>query len=200
MRTRTYYRLALSALCALAAWAGPIWFLADRPKLGYLVGGFVAALLTWAFLEGIVRAEPKLEPWLQGVLGAGAGLLSWATISLVAVFDIIPKVAERGLERFDPVWIMGGLSPLVVVAVALWRAARDDAPVLNGLFSALLRFSVPLFGLEVVTQSSGLPKQYRWLFLFTGVMFLVLDGLGTGDDLPLVMGPASGADGRRQHQ
>jgi hypothetical protein len=188
--TRMYYRLSLAAICALAAMAGPVWFLEDRPRVGYLLGGLTAALLTWAFLAAAIALEPGLQPWMQGVLGAGAAVLSWAAISLVAVFDIIPHLLEHGLSRFDPVWIMGGvLAPLAIVAVALWRASRLGTPLLNAMFSTLFRYSVPLFALQLLVGFLPLAKQYRWLFLFSGVMFLVLDALGAGGDLPLVHRP-----------
>ncbi|HLN60233.1 MAG TPA: hypothetical protein VK464_01685 [Symbiobacteriaceae bacterium] len=184
--TRTYYRLALAAVCALAACAGPVAFLEDRVRLGYLLGGLAAALLAWAILVGAASAEANLHPGLLGIIGAGAALLSWATITLVAVFDVLPHALAFGLAKFDPVWLVGGLAPLIVAPVAWWRVARGGEQVGQALLSSLYRFSVPLLGLRVVARVFHLPKQYGWLFLFTGVMFLVLDGLGAGDDLPLV--------------
>jgi hypothetical protein len=183
--TRVYYRLSLSALCALAAFGAPIWFLEDRARAGYLAGGLGAALLTWAFLAMAIAAEPTLQPWLQGAVGLGAAVLSWATISLTAVFGVIPHALMHGLSRFDPVWLAGGLAPVVILAVAVWRVQRDRQPVWHALLSTLFRYSVPLFGLQLVVQMLPLAKQYRWLFLFTGVMFLVLDAIGDGGDLPL---------------
>lgn len=184
--TRIYYRLSLSAICALAAYGAPIWFLEDRPRVGYLLGGLGAALLAWLFLVVAIAAESRLSPLLQGAVGAGLGVLSWGTISLVAVFSVMPHALVYGLARFDPVWVMAGLSPLAIPAVAWWRVRRRRGDGLgHALLSCLFRFSVPLFGLDLVARLLGLPKQYPWLFLFTGVMFLVLDGLGTGDDLPL---------------
>ncbi|HLN61351.1 MAG TPA: hypothetical protein VK464_07315 [Symbiobacteriaceae bacterium] len=184
--TRVYYRLSLAAVCALAAFGGPIWFLEDRPRPGYLAGGLAAALLTWAILALAMAAEPNLQPWLQGAVGLGAAVLSWATISLVAVFDVIPHAMRYGLSRFDPVWIAaGGLAPLVILGVAAWRVGRDRLPVWHTLLSTLFRYSVPLLGLHLTVRFLPLPKQYRWLFLFTGVMFLVLDAIGSGGDLPL---------------
>lgn len=161
-------------------------FLEDRLRAGYLLGGLAAALLTWAFLAFTMVAEGRLTPVLQGVMGLGAGVLSWAPISLVAVFDVIPHILRYGLSRFDPVWILGGLSPGVTLGVAWWRTSRGKIPVWHALVSALLRFSMPLFGIQLVIRAVGLPKQYRWIFLFTGVMFLVLDALGAGGDLPLM--------------
>jgi hypothetical protein len=158
----------------------------DRPRLGYLLGGLAAALLTWAFLAAAIAMESGLQPWMQGVLGAGAAVLSWTTISLVALFDVIPHALEHGLARFDPVWVMGGLlAPLSIIGVALWRAFLQRTPLPAAFFSTLFRYSVPLFALELLVRFLPLAKQYIWLFLFTGVMFLVLDGLGAGKDLPL---------------
>ncbi|HYG56942.1 MAG TPA: hypothetical protein VD902_02595, partial [Symbiobacteriaceae bacterium] len=129
--TRAYYRLSLAAVCAFAAFGGPIYFLEDRPKAGYLLGGLAAALLTWSFLTLAMAAEPRLPYYMQGAVGAGAAILSWATISLVAVFDIIPHALSHGLARFDPVWVMGGLAPLAILGVAWWRAARGHASILH---------------------------------------------------------------------
>lgn len=184
--TRIYYRLSLSAVCALAAYGAPVWFLEDRARVGYLLGGLGAALLAWLFLVGAIAAEPRLPAVMQGAVGAGLGALSWGTISLVAVFSVVPHALQHGLARFDPVWVMAGLSPLAVPAVA-WRRVRRGRGegFWPTLASSLFRFSVPLFGLDLTARLLGLPKQYPWLFLFTGVMFLVLDGLGTGDELPL---------------
>lgn len=182
--TRIHYRLGLTLVCAFAAFGGPVLFLEDRARAGYLLGGLAAALLAWVLLAGTVAAEPHLQPWLQGTVGAGAAVLSWATISLVAVFDVIPHAMQHGLARFDPVWFMGGLAPLSIIAIALWRAQRAPMPLLNALFSTLFRYSVPLFGLQLVVQMLPLAKQYRWLFLFTGIMFVVLDGLGSGGRWP----------------
>lgn len=191
--TRVYYRLSLSAVCALAAFAGPIIFLEDRARVGYLLGGLAAAFITWLSLWATIATEPHMQPGLQLIVGAGAAVFSWATISLVAVFDIIPHVFQFGLTRFDPVWILGGLSPVVILGVAWWRASRDRTVVWQALSSALLRFSLPLLALTLVSSMLSLPKQYRWLFLFDGVMFLVLDALGTGDDLPLSLHQKDGA-------
>ena len=191
--TRMYYRLSLSAICALAAFAGPIIFLEDRARVGYLLGGLAAAFLTWFSLWVIMAAEPHLHSGLQLIVGAGAAVFSWATISLVAVFDVIPHLFQFGLARFDPVWILGGLSPAVILGVAWWRAARDGTVVWQALSSALMRFSLPLLVLTLASRMLSLPKQYRWLFLFDGVMFLVLDALGTGDDLPLSLHHKDGA-------
>ncbi|HEY3367477.1 MAG TPA: hypothetical protein VGK74_20670 [Symbiobacteriaceae bacterium] len=193
--TRTYYRLSLSAACALAACAGPVYFLEDRAKFGYLAGGLAAALIAWGLLLMASAAEAEVSPAMQGVMGAGAAAVSWATISLVATFEIIPHAARHGLARFDPVWMLGGLAPLTIFGVAGWRWVREKTPYLQALLSALFRFSVPLFGLELVARLGGLPKQFRWLFLFTGIMFLVLDGLGAGGDLPFL--PRK--DGRPEH-
>jgi len=191
--TRVYYRLSLSALCALAAFAGPIIFLEDRARVGYLLGGLAAALLTWFFLWVVMVAEPHLHPGLQLIVGAGAAVFSWATISLVAVFDVIPHALRFGVARFDPVWMLGGLSPVVILGVAWWRAARDGTVVWQALSSALMRFSAPLLAVTWISAMLSLPKQYGWLFLFDGVMFLVLDALGTGDDLPLSVHHQDGA-------
>lgn len=190
--TRMYYRLSLAAVCALAAFGGPVYFLEDRPRVGYLLGGLFAAFLTWAMLAAVIATESSLHPWIQGILGASAAVLSWATISLVAVFDVIPHALQHGPARFDPVWILGGLSPLAILAVAWWRAHKGTTPVLHALLSTLYRYSVPLFALQLLVRIGGAPKQYRWLFLFTGVMFLVLDALGAGGDLPLVHKNADG--------
>lgn len=182
--TRTYYRLSLTALCALAAFVGPVLFLEDRFRTGYLLGGLGAAVLAWAALVLIAASETNLHPGLQGVLGMGAAVISWATISLVALFDVLPHVARHGFSHFDFVWIAGGLAPLVIPGVAWWRVRQGEAGGWQALLSALYRFSVPLFLVRLIARGLGLPKQYVWLFLFTGVMFLVLDGLGAGKDLP----------------
>lgn len=184
--TRTYYRLSLVAICALAACFGPVYFLEDRVKGAYLAGGLVAALAAWGLLLLAMAGEARISPNMQATLGGGAAAVSWAIISLVATLDVIPHAVSHGLARFDPVWIMGGLAPMVILGVAWWRRARERLPYWHGVASGLFRFSVPLFGLELMAQIGRLPKQFRWLFLFTGVMFLVLDGLGTGGDLPLM--------------
>ncbi|MGE5674419.1 MAG: hypothetical protein ACM3XM_11090, partial [Mycobacterium leprae] len=158
----------------------------DRLRVGYLVGGLAAALLAWAYLSLAMAVEDHLRLEVKGVLGAAAALLSWSTIALVALFDIIPHTARHGLARFDPVWLLGGFSPLVILVVTWWFIANRERNLIEGLIAALFRFSVPLCGLILTAKLLGLPKQYRWLFLFTGVMFLVLDGLGTGHDLPFV--------------
>lgn len=177
---RTSYRLSLSALSALAALMGPVIFLEDRFRLGYLLGGLAAALLTWLFLTVAIAMEPYLPPVVLAIIGAGSAVFSWMTISLVTVFDIIPHILREGLALFDPVWILGGLAPLVILAAGLWRGLRENTGVLPSLASALHRFSLPLLGTQISVGLLDLPKQYRWLFLFTGVMFLVLDELGIG--------------------
>ncbi|BAD41856.1 hypothetical protein STH2873 [Symbiobacterium thermophilum IAM 14863] len=147
--------------------------------LPYFGGGLVAALLAWGFLQMAVLLEPEVKPGVQFIVGAGFAVVSWAHISVVACLTIIPQVVRAGrlLDTFDPIWILGGLSPLVVpaAAVALRIAGR---PLLPSLAAALFRFSVPLGFLSLIPRWLHLPKQFRWLFLFTGVMFLVLDGLG----------------------
>ncbi|HWI52242.1 MAG TPA: hypothetical protein VNT01_08870 [Symbiobacteriaceae bacterium] len=175
---RTYYRPTLTLICTLAAFAGPIIFLEDRARLGYLAGGLVASLLTWALLAGALAIADTIPNWLQGVAGVGAALLSWAPISLVAVFDVIPHLASHGFNRFDPVWIGGGVaSPLVVVGIALWRAERGWNGLTDAIMKAIFRYSVPLLGLALLARVPHLPKQYPWLFLFTGALFLTLDTL-----------------------
>jgi len=83
--------------------------------------------------------------------------------------------------------------PVVILGVAWWRAARDGTVVWQALSSALMRFSAPLLAVTWISAMLSLPKQYGWLFLFDGVMFLVLDALGTGDDLPLSVHHQDGA-------
>lgn len=175
----TCYRLLLTAFCGLAAYIGPVFFLGDPLHTPYLLGGVGASLLTWLLLAGAMAAEPSIEPWLRGVIGLGAAVLSWSTVSLVAVFDVIPHMAVRGMDPFDPVWIACGLAPLAVPAMALLWVRAGRMPFWTGLMTALYRFSVPLFGVYLTAQLSGMGKQMRWLFLFTGITFLVLDGLGT---------------------
>jgi hypothetical protein len=175
--TRTTYRLALTALCATAAFVGPIIFLEDRPKATYLLGGVGAALLTWLFHRVAALAELQLRPELQAILGAGSAVFSWLTVSLVAIFKVIPHALQRGPALFDPVWILGGLAPLAFLAVGGWRSIRQGGEVWNRLIAALFRFSVPLFALQITVDLLPLPKQFRWLALFTGMMFLVLDSL-----------------------
>lgn len=184
--TRTTYRLVLTVLCAVAAFVGPITFLEDRPKATYLLGGVGAALLTWLFHRVAVLAEPQLNPGLQAILAAGAAVFSWLTVSLVAIFKVIPHALQSGLALFDPVWILGGLAPLAILAVGGWRSIRLGGEVWSRLVSALFRFSAPLFGLQIMVELLPLPKQFRWLALFTGMMFLVLDSLnGEVEDPPL---------------
>lgn len=192
--TRTYYRLSLSAVCALAALTGPVVFLEDRFRLGYLLGGFGSALLTWALLAFVITMEPGVPPVFLGIAGAGAAVFSWMKISLVTVFAVVPHIFRDGIARFDPVWVLGGLSPLVILGVAWARSGRDSTSVWQRLLSALFRFSLPLYGVVLTVQMLDLAKQYRWLALFTGVMFLVLDALGTGADLPFL---ARSADDRK---
>ena len=175
---KTYYRLAMTIVCTLAAYVGPIVFLEDRPKPGYLLGGVVACLLTWALLVATERTEENIPVWLRGILGAGAGLLSWAPISLVAIFDVIPHMATNGFNRFDPVWIGGGVvGPMLIAAIAVWRAARAHTNLLDGLMAANYRYSIPLVGVDLIARMPNLPKQYPWLFLFSGAAFLTLDAL-----------------------
>lgn len=176
----------LTGLCTLAAFTGPILFMEDRPRGGYLLGGLAAAVLIWALLAGTVAAAQTVPAWLQGVVGAGAALLSWARISLVAVFDVIPHMAQHGFNRFDPVWVGGGVvAPLLMLGIALWRAVRSRQNASEALMAALFRFSVPLLGLSLLVRLPGLPKQYPWLFLFTGILFLTLDALlGSPREMP----------------
>lgn len=190
---RTYYGLVLSVLCALGAWVGPVLFLEDRWRASYLAGGLGAALLSWAFLAAAVSLQGRLHEGLLAIMGAGAAVLSWAPIALVAFFDVLPHIADEGLARFDPVWLFGGFAPVMVGGICLWRAVRHRLPLQEALTSALFRFSVPLFGLELFTQTLSLPKQFRWLFLFTGVLYLVLDTLSAGAGLSLLLRPADKA-------
>ncbi|MFS8640768.1 MAG: hypothetical protein LOD90_08170 [Symbiobacteriaceae bacterium] len=176
---RVYYRLILTVLCALAAYVTPAYTLKYPYHLPYFGGGLVAALLAWSFLRMAILLEPEVKPGIQFIVGAGFAVVSWAHISMVAVLIILPQVIRAGrlLDTFDPIWILGGLSPLCVpaAAVALRLLGR---PFLPSLASAFFRFSVPLGFLSLIPRWLHLPKQFRWLFLFTGVMFLVLDGLG----------------------
>lgn len=187
--TRTYYRLVLTVLCALAAYCVPVPTLRYPYDLGYFAGGLGASLLAWAFLAVVLALEPEVNPGLQVILGTGAAVISWGRISFVATFEIIPLVVRLGHlnHPFDPIWILGGASPLVIPVVAAWIAYTAGKPLGQGMASALWRFSVPLGLLILVPRWLRLPEQFLWLFLFTGVMFLVLDGLGTGGDWPLVI-------------
>ncbi len=175
--SRTTYRLILTVLCAAAAFVGPIVFLEDRPKATYLLGGVGAALLTWLFQRVTVLVERELQPGLQAILAAGSAVFSWLTVTLVAIFKVIPHALQSGLALFDPVWVLGGLAPLVFLAVGSWRSIRQGGEVWHRLVSALFRFSVPLLALQILVGMLPLPKQFRWLALFTGMMFLVLDAL-----------------------
>lgn len=176
---RNYYRIAITTACTLAAFVGPIIFLEDRPRVGYLLGGFAAAVLARYLLVAMIALEHHIPTWLRGVLGGGAALLSWAPISLVAVFDVIPNMATNGFNRFDPVWIAGGvLAPLTILGLALLKPRK--APLLDVVLTALYRYSFPLVGLDLLARIPNLPKQYPWLFLFTGTMFLTLDILVHG--------------------
>jgi len=175
--TLTTYRLLLTVLCAAAAFVSPVVFLEDRPKATYLLGGVGAALLTWLFHQVSLVVEAQLRPGLQAILGAGSAVFSWLTVTLVAIFKVIPHAFQNGLALFDPVWILGGLAPLVFLLVGALRSLRQGADVWSRLVSALFRFSVPLFALQLTVELLPLPKQFRWLTLFTGMMFLVLNAL-----------------------
>lgn len=180
---KTYYRAAITIICALSAFGGPILFLEDRPKLGYLAAGLVAAVMARWLLVGMINLEHHLPMWLRGVLGACAAVLSWAPISLVAVFGVIPHWATSGFNRFDPVWIAGGvLAPATILGAAVWRAARKRLISLDVVMTALYRYSIPLLGLDTLARITDMPKQYPWLILFTGAMFLTLDILVHGVD------------------
>ncbi len=187
--TRTYYRLVLTVLCALAAYVGPVVFLKYPYRFGYFVGGLIASLLAWGLLMAVISTEQNLPARLQFVLGAGAGVFTWSRTSLVAVFHILPLIARNGWrlnDTFDPVWLMGGLAPLVVPVVALLLSHTTNRPFWQTFSSALFRYSIPLAILQLLPRWIGLPRQFTWIFLFTGVMFLVLDGLGTGRDFPFL--------------
>jgi len=185
---RLYYRLSLTVVCALAAYIAPVFTLRYPYHLPYFVGGLIAALLAWLFLAGVMSVEGSVHPGLQFILGAGAWAFSWSHVSFVALFHILPAIIREGrlLDTFDPIWLLGGFSPLVIPAVALWMTRTGGRPIWQTLSTALFRFSIPLALLVLIPRFLGLPKQFRWLFLFTGVMFLVLDGLGSGDPLPLM--------------
>jgi len=183
--TRSQYRLVLTGLCALAAGVGPVVFLEDRLRAGYLLGGLAAAFLCWGLLLLAYSAEQRLSSGAQAVMGMGAAILSWVPVSLVAVFDIIPHIFREMPDPFDPVWVMGGLSPLAVPAVACWQWATGKGAFWQATVTGLFRFSVPLFVLRLTALLVGLPEKYSWLFMFTGVMFLVLDGLGFGWQPPV---------------
>lgn len=184
---RTYYRLVLTVLCALAAYITPVPTLKYPYDLGYFAGGLAAALLTWALLVAVIALEPEVHPGLQFILGAGAGVITWAQTTVVSIFEVIPYYIEFGAlkDTFDPIWLLSGASPLAVLVIALWVCRTVAKPFWEALFSALFRFSIPLALLQLIPKWLGLPKQFRWLFLFTGVMFLLLDGLGTGRTWPL---------------
>lgn len=184
---RIYYRLVLTVLCALAAYITPVHTLLYPYHLPYFAGGLIASLLAWTLLALVIELEPNVKPEVQFIVGAGLSIISWAHISFVALFNILPAILRAGhlLDTFDPVWILGGLSPLVIPAVAFLLHRTTGRPPLAALASALFRFSTPLAFLSLIPAWIGLPKQFRWLFLFTGVMFLVLDGLGIGGSFPL---------------
>lgn len=185
---RLYYRLTLTVLCALAAYIAPVFTLRYPYHLPYFVGGLIAALLAWFFLAAVTLVESSVHPGLRFILGAGAWAFSWSHVSFVALFHILPAIIRNGglLDTFDPIWLLGGFSPLVIPAVALWMTRTGGVPLWQTLATALFRFSMPLAFLVLIPRFLGLPKQFRWLFLFTGVMFLVLDFLGSGDPLPLM--------------
>lgn len=132
--------------------------------------------------------ERELDPGLQLIIGAGAGVFTWAYVSFVTLFQILPLIIETGRlnDTFDPIWLLGGFSPLAVPVIGLVIHRETGKRLWESVASALFRFSVPLLVLVLLPRWFGLPKQFRWVFLFTGVMFLVLDGLGTGKVLPLV--------------
>lgn len=182
--TRRHYRLMLTGLCALAAGFGPVIFLEDRLRAGYLMGGLAAAFLCWGLLLLTHSAEERLSTGAQVVMGMGAAFLSWVPVSLVAIFDIIPHMFCGAFNPFDPVWVMGGFSPLAVPAAACWQWATGHMPLWEAVVAGLFRFSVPLFSLRLAALLVGLPEKYGWLFMFTGVMFLILDGLGFGFQSP----------------
>lgn len=186
--TRTYYRLVLTVLCALAAYITPVPALRYPYDLGYFAGGLAAAFLAWAFLVALISMEPGVQPHLQLVLGAGAAVFSWGHATLVALFQIFPLIIQAGRlnDTFDPIWLLGGFSPLTVPFVAVFMARAGRRPYWQALATALYRYSIPLAILVMLPRLLGLPRQFRWIFLFTGVMFLVLDGLGTGRVWPLV--------------
>lgn len=176
---RVYYRLVLTVLCALAAYITPVHTLRYPYHLPYFAGGLVAALLAWSFLGLAILLEPEVKPGVQFIVGAGFAVISWAHVSMVSVLHIIPQVIRAGrlLDTFDPIWILAGLSPLMVPAAAV-VLRLTGRPFLPALAAALFRFSVPLGFLSLIPRWLNMPRQFRWLFLFTGVMFLVLDGLG----------------------
>jgi len=187
--SRTYYRLVLTVLCALAAYIGPVVFLRYPYRFGYFAGGLIASLLAWGLLVAVIAAEPDLPPRLQFVLGAGAGVFTWSRTSIVALFEVLPLISRNGWrlnDTFDPVWLMSGFSPLMVPVVALVVSRHTYRPLWQTFSSALFRYSIPLAILQLLPRWFGLPRQFTWIFLFTGVMFLVLDGLGTGGDFPLL--------------
>lgn len=185
--TRTYYRVCLAALCALAAVVGPRIFVWEPYRLGFLLGGFAAALLTWLFLLGAIALEPSLTLRMVAILGAGSAVLSWLRVSIVAAMDRVPVALVSGWKPFDPVWLVGGLAPLIIPIVAYWSVRVERRHVGEALASALYRFSVPLALLQVLARTLALPRQYQSLFFLTGLMFLVLDALGSGGDLPLLV-------------
>lgn len=184
---RTYYRLSLTILCALAAYVGPVLFLRYPYNLGFFAGGLAAAFIAWGLLVAVIAIEPDVDPGVQFILGAGAGVLSWAYPSFVAAFHVLPLIVQNGWrlnDIFDPVWLMGGFSPLLVLLIAGWISHTTGKLLWHAVASALFRFSIPLAVLVLLPRVIGLPRQYRWLFLFTGVMFLILDGLGIGRAQP----------------
>lgn len=187
--TRTYFRLCVTALCALAAVVGPRIFVWEPYRLGFLLGGLAAALLTWLFLLGAIAVERSLTLRMVAILGAGSAVLSWLRVSIVAAMDRVPVALISGWKPFDPVWLVGGMAPLIIPIVAYWDLRVEHRPFGEALASALYRFSVPLALLQVSARTFALPKQYQSLFFLTGLMFLVLDGLGSGGDLPLLAGP-----------
>jgi len=186
-------------LCALAAYITPVHTLLYPYHLPYFAGGLIASLLAWTLLALVIELEPQVKPEVQLIVGAGLSVISWAHISFVALFHILPAIVRAGhlLDTFDPIWILGGLSPLVIPVAAFAMHRTAGRPLLPALASALFRFSTPLASLSLIPRWIGLPKQFRWLFLFTGVMFLVLDGLGIGDRSPFGRFRGSGSHPRQ---
>lgn len=173
--------LLLVLACGLVGYLGPLFFLEESANPSYLGTALSAAAGAGAIATFLKMGAPRVPVGLQGLAGAGAALLTWAPVTLIALFQILPLLAAGQFQRFDIVWIGSGLGPPVLLVLAYLRA---DGPAFGAkrlwsVMRLLYQYSLPLLGIMLAARALTPDKEQRWLALFTAILFMTLNLLAT---------------------
>jgi hypothetical protein len=170
-------KVALAAFCGAAGFLGPALFLEQPLQVSYLLTALLAAAGTGLLSGAVLRALPNVPPGIQGILGGGAAVFTWAPLTLVALFQILPHLLEGGYNPFDLVWLGVGLGPPAVLALTflLARGPLLGGERLRALMEALFLISLPLLAVHAASRLLAPTRQERWLALFAAVLFVTLE-------------------------